>query len=129
MSMEITFPGGVAVNASYRGFTIGTDQPEDAGGQNAAPAPFEFFLASIGTCAGYFALRFCQQRELPTEGLKLTMEWERDSQTHRLSRVKLIFHLPEGFPEKYHRAILRAADQCSVKRTIHNPPEFEMITQ
>ncbi len=128
MSMEITFPGGAAVNATYRGFTISTDQPEEAGGKNEAPSPFEVFLASLGACAGYFALRFCQQRGLSTEGFSLSMDWERDPQTHRMTRVKLTFHLPEGFPEKYKGAILRAAEQCSVKRTIQNPPEFEMVT-
>ncbi|MCP3176666.1 OsmC family protein [Desulfuromonas sp. KJ2020] len=126
MPMEITFPGGAAVNASVRGFTIHTDQPEEDGGGNSAPAPFEFFLSSIGTCAGYYALRFCQQRQLSVEGLKLHLDWERDPDSRRLTRVMLTFELPADFPEKYGKAILRAAGQCSVKRAILDPPEFDM---
>ena len=71
--MEITFPGSVQVNAQFNGFKIATDQPEKNGGQNSAPSPFDFFLASLGTCAGFFALRFCQQRELSTDGLRLQL--------------------------------------------------------
>lgn len=126
--MEITFPGGVAVEARFGEFSVHTDQPVISGGQNSAPAPFDLFLVSIGTCAGYFALRFCQERELPTEGLRLTLETERDAERHRLAKVSLAIHLPPGFPEKYRQAIIRATNQCSVKRAILDPPEFEVLT-
>jgi ribosomal protein S12 methylthiotransferase accessory factor len=128
MAMEVTFPGGIAVNALYKGFTIPTDQPEKSGGNNSAPSPFDLFLASIGTCAGFFALRFCQERELDTTGLKLTLDTERDEERHRLSKVRVQIHLPDSFPQKYRKAIIRAADQCPVKRHIMEQPEFEMVT-
>ena len=127
MSMEITFPGGVAVNAVYNGFTIATDQPEHNGGQNSAPSPFDLFLGSLGACAGFFALRFCQQREIGTDGLRLTLTPERDPETHRVGTVGIEIQLPEGFPEKYRKAIVRATDQCSVKRHILEPPAFEVV--
>lgn len=124
--MEITFPGGLAVDARYRGHTIRTDQPERAGGGNAAPAPFDLFLASIGTCAGLYALRFCQQRDLPTEGLRLTMQAVRDPDRGAIGTIRLLLDVPDGFPEKYHAAIVRSMDQCAVKRHMVEPPEFEM---
>ena len=128
MSMEIHFPGGVAVNAQYKGFTIATDQPEANGGTHSAPSPFDLFLASLGTCAGFFALRFCQQRDLNTAGLKLTLHAPRDPETHMIKEARIEIHLPEGFPEKYRKAIVRATDQCSVKRHILEPPAFEVVT-
>jgi ribosomal protein S12 methylthiotransferase accessory factor len=127
--MEITFPGGVAVTARFDGFTVRTDQPRSRGGEDSAPSPFDLFLASVGTCSGYFALRFCQERGLPTEGLRLTLETEKDAEKHRLSRIKIILHLPSGFPEKYRQAIVLATHQCSVRRTMFDPPEFEVLTR
>ena len=91
--MEITFPGGVKVNAQYHGFEIASDQPERNGGENTAPAPFDFFLASLGTCAGFFALRFCQQRDLSTDGLSLQLTTEHNDESKRLDRVEI----PAGF--------------------------------
>ena len=126
--MDITFPGGAAVEARFDGFTVRTDQPVAHGGENSAPAPFDLFLVSLGTCAGLYALRFCQGRSLPTEGLKLTLETERDVEERRLSKIRLSIHLPSGFPEKYQEAIIRAVNQCSVKRTILDAPEFEVVT-
>lgn len=125
--MEITFPGGVAVDACFDGFRVRTDQPKDHGGGSLAPAPFELFLASLGTCAGLYALRFCQERKLPTDGLRLDLERTWDAGKNRLSRISLTIHLPAGFPGKYRSAIVRAANQCTVKRTILDPPEFDVI--
>ena len=126
--MEISFPGGVAVEARYKGFTVRCDQPAAAGGENSAPSPFDLFLISLGNCAGYFALRFCQQRDLSTAGLRLTLTSERDAEQHRLARVRIVIELPEGFPDKYRAAIIRATDQCTVKRTLFDPPSFEVTT-
>jgi putative redox protein len=128
MNMQISFPGGVKVDAGVKGFTIHTDQPLDHGGGGTAPAPFDLFLASIGTCAGFYVLRFCQQRELPTDGLGLTLETVRDPQGGRIDTIRLEIQLPEGFPEKYRDAVIRAADQCAVKKHILEAPRFEVVT-
>lgn len=127
MSMTITFPGGAAVDAHFKDFTVHTDQSVQHGGRGAAPEPFDLFLASLGTCAGLFALRFCQQRQIDTTGLGVTLTTEKDADAKRLSTVRIEIQLPEGFPEKYQDAIVRAADQCTVKRHILEPPVFEVV--
>lgn len=126
MKMEITFPGGLAVESRFKGHTVRTDQPERAGGGDTGPAPFDLFLSSIGTCAGFYALRFCEQRGLSSEGLKVYLEPVRDPDAKRLAAIRLQVALPEGFPEKYHAAILRSMDQCAVKRHVVEAPEFEV---
>lgn len=126
--MNITFPGGVAVNTEYKGFTTETDQPEVNGGDNNAPSPFDLFLSSLGACAGFFALRFCQQRELDTTGMRLTLDIERNPESKRLDVIKIVIHLPADFPEKYRKSIIRATDQCAVKKVIDDPPEFSVVT-
>ena len=76
-AMEIEFPGGAKVDALHDGLRIRTDQP-DAHGARSAPSPFDLFLASIGTCAGFYVLRFFQQRNLDTAGLALSVTPRRD---------------------------------------------------
>jgi ribosomal protein S12 methylthiotransferase accessory factor len=126
--MDIRVPGGVLVEAQHEGFAILTDQPAKDGGTNTAPSPFDLFLVSIGTCTGYYALRFCQKRGIATEGLAVSLVAERDESRKRTSKVRIEIRLPDGFPEKYRAAILRAADQCSVKRHVLEPPIFEVLT-
>jgi ribosomal protein S12 methylthiotransferase accessory factor len=126
-SMEMTFPGGVAVDAHFEGMTIRTDQPARHGGGGAAPAPFELFLASIGTCAGFYALRFCQERQIPTDGMAVSMGWERNPETKLISDIRIRIALPPGFPEKYRTAVVRAADQCAVKKHLLEAPAIEVV--
>jgi len=131
MEMKITFPGGEKVNAELNGRMIATDQPPGAGGDGAAPTPFEYFLASLGTCAGIYVLSFCRQRQIPTEGLALpqlmTFETAADGK-RRLAKVGIEITLPGGFPEKYRNAVIKAAGYCSVKKVLMDPPEFDITT-
>ena len=126
MDMKIGFPGGMRVEASFQGFSVVTDQPVSAGGEGSAPSPFGIFLASIPTCAGFFALRFCQERGIDPEGMSLSASFARDAATGALTSVTLDLTLPPGFPEKYKKPILRAMDECSVKRALMVPPKFEI---
>jgi putative redox protein len=124
MDMEIVFPGGEKVDASYKGFTIKTDQPKHAGGEGSAPAPFDLFLASLGTCAGVYVLDFCRERRIPTEGVNLILKKERDRGSKMLRRINIDIHLPATFPAKYKNAVVKAAELCAVTRHLFNPPEM-----
>ncbi len=124
--MIITFPGGKRVDAGYKGFTIRTDQPVSGGGENSAPAPFDFFLASIGTCAGIYVLSFCQERGIPVEGARLVQRMERDPETKMIARLAIDIELPAGFPEKYREAVRSAAELCTVKKHIARAPAFDI---
>lgn len=127
MEMKITFPGGKKVNAEINSRTVPTDQPLEGGGDGSAPTPFEYFLASLGTCAGIYVLSFCQQRQIATEGLMLHQRMEfiaTEDGKRKLARVAIEIDLPPGFPEKYRNAIIKAAELCTVKKVIMDPPEF-----
>ena len=124
--MEVTFGGNKKVNAAYNGFEIKTDQPASSGGDGSAPAPFDLFLASLGTCAGIFALSFMQNRELNTDGFRILISFTRDEERHLVKKVKMEFKLPQDFPPRYKEALLKAAGLCSVGRHLHTPPEFEL---
>jgi ribosomal protein S12 methylthiotransferase accessory factor len=122
--MKITFPGGARVEAEYKGFVIKTDQPIRFGGDGSAPTPFDHFLASIGTCAGFYVHRFLVQRNLRSDEVQLMLSTTKDPESGRVTRVDFQVELPEGFPRKYERAIVNAMNLCTVKQHIQDPPEF-----
>jgi len=124
MEMIIDFPGGARVDAHFDGFTVQTDQPPAA----SAPTPFATFLASIGTCAGIYVLGFCQQRSIPTEGIRLIERIQRDPVTGLVSQIRLEIEVPPDFPDKYKPALIRSAEQCAVKKHLEHPPKFEIAT-
>jgi putative redox protein len=126
--MKVYFPGGKRVYAEYGGFTIETDQPVRGGGDGSAPAPFDLFLASIGTCAGIFALGFMQQRGIDPEGSSIAMSTHYDPEKGLIGEITIELTLPPEFPEKYRNAIVNAMELCTVKKHLHQPPEFAITT-
>jgi putative redox protein len=128
MQLDVYFPGGKRVFADYKGFTIETDQPVMGGGEGSAPAPFDLFLASIGTCAGIYALGFMQQRGIDPAGSRLVMRTHTDSERGMVGKIDLELTLPAAFPEKYRAAIVNAMNLCAVKKHLHEPPEFDVTT-
>ena len=122
MEMEIVFPGGAKVDAIMGNLVVETNQ------DGTAPAPFGLFLASIGTCAGIYVLSFCQHRGLPTDGIKIVQRMHSNPTTRMIEQVDLDIVVPPDFPEKYHEALVRAADQCAVKKHLEKPPTFNVRT-
>ena len=127
MEMRISLPGGARVDAAYKGFVIRTDQPVHLGGANTAPAPFDYFLASIGTCAGFYVLSFLQRRGLPIEDVTLAVSTVKDPARHMVSDITIEIHVPESFPGKYRNALVNAVNQCSVKKHLHDSPRFNTV--
>lgn len=126
--MEITFDGNKVVTAHLNGHIIRTDQPLQYGGNNSAPAPYDLFLASIGTCTGIYVKSFCDKRGIPADNIKITQTVEYDPEKKLPSLINTKIHLPAGFPEKYREALILSANQCAVKKTISDPPQFTIDT-
>ena len=125
MEMIIDFPGGARVDAHFGPFTVSTDQPPQA----SAPTPFATFLASLGTCAGIYVLGFCQQRGLPTEGIRIVQRMHSNPLSGMVGKIDLEIQLPPTFPEKYADAVVRSAEMCAVKKHFETPPQFEIYTK
>jgi len=129
MEMTIDFPGGAKVDAHFGPFSVQTDQPIQGGGDNSAPTPFEIFLSSIGTCAGIYVLGFCRQRDLPTDGIRIVQHVQSNPTTGMIDKIRLEILVPPSFPKQYYSALIRSAELCKVKKTLENPPQFEIVTK
>jgi len=124
MELVIDFPGGTRVDAHFGQFAVNIDQPPS----NTAPTPFAVFLSSIGTCAGIYVLGFCQQRNLPTDGLRIIQRVNKDSDG-MVRQIDLEIQTPPGFPEKYLPSLVRSAELCAVKKHLETPPHFNIYTK
>lgn len=121
MDMTFTLGAGSRVDGHAGPFTIATDQPPDA----SAPTPFMLFLASIGACAAYYIQTFCRTRGIPTDEIRVVQHSEAGP-TGRVERVELKVELPSEFPQRYREAVIRSAEQCTVKKHLEHPPEIDI---
>ncbi len=120
---RVSFPGGKKVAVELDGHVVMTDQRPPSG-EGSAPEPLSLFVASIAACAGAYAQGFCHARGLSMDGMELVMKSEWNPELHRYTRMDIELKVPPDFPEKYHKAIVRAMNMCTVKRCILTPPEF-----
>ncbi|MBN1971335.1 MAG: OsmC family protein [Candidatus Delongbacteria bacterium] len=129
MSIQIVFPGGKKVDAIIDNHVVKSDQPIMGGGEDSAPSPFAIFLASIGNCAGIYALSFLQQRGIPSEKLKIDLEPFYDHKKGIITKFNMIISVPEEFPEKYENAIIKSVNLCAVKKHLLDEIEFNTIVK
>jgi len=129
MDMKIVFPGGKKVDAIYKGFTIKTDQSIKSGGNDSDPRPFDLFLASIGTCAGSYVLSFCEKRQISVNDLGINLKINKNEETKIIDKITMEIEIPSGFPEKYRKALIRAAELCAVTKHLNAPPTIDIYTK
>ena len=128
MEITVTFPGNKQTSAQVGQHAVITDQPVMAGGDGTAPSPFALFLASLASCAGIYTVFFCEKRGIPLDDIKVVQHDERNPETGKVEKVTIEIVLPADFPEKYKKALIHSVDLCAVKKTILDPPEFEITT-
>jgi len=128
MDIEVYFEEGAKVNARMGKHVVKTDQKERGGGEDSAPAPFDYFLISLATCAGIYVKVFCDQRGIDSSEIQIIQKHHNDPQSRRLNGIELEIVLPDDFPDKYRAAVIKAADQCAVKRLLKDPPAIEVRT-
>lgn len=127
MELEVFFEENKKVNAKINGHIIKTDQPLDNGGDNSAPAPFDLFLASIGTCAGIYVKGFCRQRGIPTENIKIIQKMNFNPDKKLVDHITIDIQVPPDFPEQYKEAVIKSANLCLVKKHFEYPPSFSTV--
>jgi ribosomal protein S12 methylthiotransferase accessory factor len=125
--LKVVFGENYRIDVDYKGFTVKTDQPVHDGGDGTAPSPFDYFLVSLASCAGFYALAFCRERKIPVEGLGVAMTTERGEVSKMIDKITIAVTPPAGFPEKYRSALLKSVDHCTVKAHMMRPPQFEVV--
>lgn len=124
--INVDFGEGKKLTATSDSFSINTDQTVTDGGSGSAPTSLDLFLASLATCAADYARTFCEARSISMNGMGLKVEYEFKNEAGQISNFRYQLTLPEGFPERYKAALLRAIDLCTVKKHLMNPPSFEL---
>lgn len=128
MEVQIRHTQGVEFLATTRGHEFVCDQPRENGGGDAGMTPPELMLASLGTCAGYYALQYLQARKLPNDGLLVRVEAEKASAPARLGKFRIELTAPAVGPH-HEEGLLRAMRSCLIHNTLQRAPEMETVVR
>ena len=128
MELNIQLEGGKKVSTTIGNHRIMTDQSVKDGGEDSAPAPYDLFMASIGTCAGFYVQAYCPNKGIDPAGIKITLRTKRDTENKKIVGFITTIRLPKAVPAKLYPALRKVAEQCAVKKTIMSHPEFIVET-
>lgn len=62
------------------GFTLLSDEPQGAGGQNAGPAPYSLLLASLGSCTAITLKMYADRKGWDIGRLKVSLTLSKDDE-------------------------------------------------
>ena len=128
MEISVSMLEGQKQSAKFGDLEVISDQSANAGGNAEHPEPFDYFLVSMVLCAGFYARKFCEQRDISTQGMTLTQNNENvDDNGKKLFSIEI--NLPDGFPDKYKKALIAAVNTCTVKKVIQAVPEFSVVVK
>ena len=126
MEVSVQYLGSMRFEVTARGHRMICDQPIDNSGTDEGMSPPEFLLASLATCAGYYATQYLKARGLPTEDLKVRVTAQKAAQPARLASFEI--EVTAAGPDERHRAgILRAVKSCLIHNTLLGAPSVEIV--
>ncbi len=126
MEIKVLLKENQKLEAHFEGFKVFSDQPTSNKGDNTAPSPFDYFLASTAMCAGFFIKAYCQPRGIPTDDILITQISTKDPEIKYKQHINIIVKVPESISEKDRLGIMRSIEGCSVKKAIQQVPEIKV---
>src|SRR5450756_1678989 len=112
MESTIKYLDGVKFEVETRGHKVICDQPAGNGGEDAGMTPPEFLLASLGTCAGYYAVQYLRTRNLTADGGTVRVAAEKATQPARLGSFHIEVIVPGLEDERHRDGVMRAVKSC-----------------
>lgn len=124
METRVDWKQGVQFEVNVRGHRLVCDQPAANGGADAGVTPPEFLLASLGTCAAYYAAEYLRTRGLPQNGLRVWVHAEKAQQPARIGSFDIEVEAEAAADEKHREGISRAVRKCLIHNTLLHAPSI-----
>ena len=126
MEVKITHLDQVKFSIQSRSHTILCDQPAENGGEDSGMTPPELLLASLGSCAAFYAVQYLKTRNLAETGVEVTVTAEKLKQPARLGNFYVHVVSPVSLTEEQTEGLMRSVHHCLVHNTLLAPPEIKI---
>lgn len=125
MEVLVEHLGAVQFEIKARGHSIVSDQPRENGGYDEGMTPPEFFLASLGACAAFYAAQYLKKHKLASEGTRVRVTAEKEKNPARLDRFRISLEIPATLDDTHRTGVEDAVHHCLIHNTLLQPPQIE----
>lgn len=126
MEVRVKQVAGVKFSVQAGNNSLISDQPRDNGGEDSGMTPPELLLASLASCAAYYAAEYLRARNLAASGVEVAVSAEKLKGPARLGDFRVSVISPVALSSEQHEAMLRSVQHCVVHNTLRNPPEIRI---
>lgn len=124
--MEVTIEhlGAVQFEIKARQHAIVCDQPTENGGHDEGMTPPELLLASLGSCAAFYAAQYLRKFKLATEGTRVRVTAEKVKDPARVENFRIEIESPIELTEQHRTGVEKAVHHCLIHNTLLHPPQM-----
>jgi len=122
--MEVTVEhlGAVQFDIKARQHSIPCDQPPENGGYDEGMTPPELLLASLGSCAGFYAAQYLRKYKLATKGARVRVTADKLKDPARMDNFRIEIETPVELTDQHRAGVERAVHHCLIHNTLLHPP-------
>ena len=126
MEVKVCQVDGVKFDVEARSHKIVCDQPAENGGTDCGMTPPEFLLASLGSCAAFYAAEYLRTRNLAKSGLEVSVTAEKLLKPARLGNFRVLVTSPVVLTAEQSEGMMRSVHHCLVHNTLLSLPEIKI---
>jgi putative redox protein len=126
--MEVTVEhlGAVQFEIKARQHTISCDQPAENGGYDEGMTPPELLLASLGSCAGFYAAQYLRKYKLATEGTRVRVTADKLKEPARIDNFRIDIETTVELSDQHRAGVEKAVHHCLIHNTLLHPPQMRI---
>lgn len=119
--------GNYALEVVTRSHTLYADEPEDMGGNNSGASPFEYLMASIGTCTAMTLKMYASMKKLtlPEMAIAISHQQEKNSEGNPVMKITRELVIEGDIEESLKEKLIEIAEKCPVHKALSGEITFD----
>lgn len=126
MKVLVEHLGGMQFEVRARQHKIACDQPPENGGFDEGMTPPELLLASLGSCAGFYAAQYLKKHNLAIEGTLVHVFADKAKNPPRLDNFQIEVEVPVALSEEHRLGIEQTVRHCLIHNTLLHAPRISL---